>query len=104
MSDLTFEDIIGSSGNKKNAKNIKSRESMESLCVGLGEIIPIKVLVFIFITYLLLNSDYFVTKILVKIPNAVEGQVINGTGVIVQALLYVFLCGLFIALDKKELI
>jgi hypothetical protein len=107
MSEQDFEDILASSGNDKPKKETmtNTRESLGSLFIGLGETIKVKVLLFIFVMYILLNSDYFVHNILSKMsPDAVDGQIINGTGVIIQALLYVALCGVFIALDEKGLV
>lgn len=107
MSSDDFEDLLASSGNEnsKKEKLSGSRESLGSLFVGLGEAINIKVLLFIFVTYILINSDYFVHNILNKIsPSSVNGQVICGTGVIIQALLYVSLCAVFIGLDSKNLV
>lgn len=103
MSEQDFEDIL-SSGTNKPPTSCKSRESMGSLFVGLGETIRVKILLFIFIMYVLINSDYFVINILAKMsPCAVDGQVISNTGVIIQALLYVALCGVFITLDENGL-
>jgi hypothetical protein len=106
MSEQDFEDLL-TSGNDKPTKETlcKSRESLGSLLVGIGETIKVKILVFMFIAYLLVNSDYFVHNVLAKIStDAVDGQVINGVGVIIQALLYVAICGIFMSLDGKKLV
>ena len=107
MRDQDFEDILASSNDEKHKKEkiSGSRESLGSVFVGLGNTIKVKVLIFIFITYIILNSEYFVHNVLCKMsPNAVDGQVINGTGVVIQAILFVLFCAVFISLDSKDLI
>jgi hypothetical protein len=102
-----FEDLLASSGDDKPKKEkmTKTRESLASLFVGLGETIKIKVLIFIFVTYLLLNSDYFIHSVLARMSScAVNGQAITGTGVVIQSLLFVALCGIFLSLDSKDMV
>ena len=101
-----FEDLIASSSQTASNTFAKTTDSIGSIFVSLGQTIHVKALIFIFIVYVLINSDYFLQNVLFKISgcSTTDGINVVGMGVLLQALLMTILCGIFLSLDAMDLV
>jgi len=66
--------------------------------------INFKMLILLFLTFLFINSDIFINRILSRINGAVSGKVTTSWGVVIQALIFIFIYALLSILNVSELI
>jgi hypothetical protein len=101
-----FEDLIASSNKTVRNSSCKKSDSIGSVFASIGQTIPFKALIFIFIVYILINSDYFLQNILFKMSkcSTTDGVNVVAAGVILQALIMAVLSGIFLSLDSMNLV
>jgi hypothetical protein len=101
-----FEDLIESSNKTTRKVSGKKSDSLGSVFVSIGQTIPFKAIIFIFIVYILINSDCFLQKVLFKLSkgSTTDGVNVVSSGVILQALIMAVLSGVFLSLDSMNLV
>lgn len=101
MSNDDFEDLIAVCEVKKpkNKTFKKAGDSIGSVCVGMVKTVKPLFLLYIFLMYIIINSGSFVRGCLSKFPNTVEGSSITEKGIILQSIVFVLLCAVFLVLE-----
>ena len=91
-------EVIG----QDSKNNDDAPDDLASMVVAVAEMIPWKIIVFVFIGYILLNTTTFVDRILRSWSGAVDGRIATEKGVVIQAMLLalgVMLFSIFINAD-----
>jgi hypothetical protein len=103
IEDIDFDALSETKSNTTNAnkKKKKSPGDFPSLFADLFMKINWKIAFFLFILFIIINSDIFIDKCLGKIPGAVTNMTPTGKGTVVQAaclvLFYIILDGIISA-------